>query len=79
MKILILFLLFFTFTTPSFAHHKVYGARIDKGDREVSWRGHLDYDNRSNKNKAHIHVVEFEYAWTNKWQSEIELFMRDKY
>ena len=65
--------------SPLFAHHKIYGARVDKGDREISWRGHVDYDNRSNKNKAHIHVAEIEYAWTDKWQSEIEFFMRDKY
>ena len=67
------------FIKPLFAHHKIYGARVHKGDREISWRGHFDYDNRSNKNKAHIHVAEGEYAWTDRWQSEIEFFMRDKY
>ena len=77
-KIFLLFFLFF-FIKPLVANHKIYGARVNKGDREISWRGHFDYDNRSNKNKAHIHVAEFEYAWTDKWQSEIEFFMRDKY
>ena len=75
----LLFLSVFFFIKPLLAHHKVYGARVHKGDREISWRGHVDYDNRSNKNKAHIHVAEYEYAWTDNWQSEIEFFMRDKY
>ena len=79
MQKILIFLFLFIFIKPLFAHHKVYGARVNKGDREISWRGHVDYDNRSNKNKAHIHVAEIEYAWTNKWQSEIEFFMRDKY
>ena len=79
MKKILLFILLLIFVKPLFAHHKIYGARVHKGDREISWRGHFDYDNRSNKNKAHIHVAEIEYAWTNKWQSEIEFFMRDKY
>ena len=79
MKIILISFFLFIFIKPLLAHHKVYGARINKGDREISWRGHVDYDNRSNKNKAHIHVAEFEYAWTDIWQSEIEFFMRDKY
>ena len=79
MQKILIFLFLFIFIKPLYAHHKVYGARVNKGDREISWRGHVDYDNRSNKNKAHIHVAEIEYAWTNKWQSEIEFFMRDKY
>ena len=45
-KILIFFFLFI-FIKPLFAHHKVYGARVNKGDREISWRGHVDYDNRN--------------------------------
>ena len=58
--IFLLFLSVFFFIKPLLAHHKVYGARVHKGDREISWRGHVDYDNRSNKNKAHIHVAEYE-------------------
>ena len=79
MKFFCFFFLFLFFSQHTFAHHKIYGARVHKGDREVSWRGHFDYDNRSNKNKGHIHVAEGEYAWTDRWQSEVEFFMRDKY
>ena len=52
--ILIFFL--FIFVKPLLAHHKVYGARVHKGDREISWRGHVDYDNRSNK-KFELKIV----------------------
>ena len=75
----ILFCLIFFFTNPALSHHKIYGARVSKGEKEISWRGHFDYDNRSDKNKGHIHVAEGEYAWTDRWQSEVEFFMRDKY
>ena len=79
MKFTSLFIILFFIIKPIVAHHKIYGARVHKGDKEISWRGHFDYDNRSNKNKGHIHVAEGEYAWTDRWQSEIEFFMRDKY
>ena len=54
MKIFFLFISLFFIIDPILAHHKIYGARVHKGDREISWRGHFDYDNRSNKNKGHI-------------------------
>ena len=78
MRNILLFLLFFIFIAPSFAHHKIYSPRVKKGELALEWRGHFDIDSRSNKNKYHHHVLEAEYSWTNYWQSEIEFHLRDK-
>ena len=77
MIFLIIFLFFFL-TNHVNSHHKIYSPVVEEGRHSLEWRGHLDVDDRDSKNKAHHHVLETEYSWTNFWQSEIELHLSDK-
>ena len=60
------------------AHHKIYSPRVEEGRQSLEWRGHINYDDRSEFNKSHHHVFETEYSWTSFWQSELEFHVSDK-
>ena len=66
------------FLSSIYAHHKIYSPIVEEGRQSFEWRGHFDIDDRESKNKAHHHVLETEYSWTNYWQSELEFHISDK-
>ena len=47
------------------SHHKIYSPRVEEGRQSFEWRGHFDSDTSIEKDKAHHHVLETEYSWTN--------------
>jgi len=76
-KILLIIALTFSFNAIK-SHHKIYSPQVEEGRQSFEWRGHTDFDDRDSKNKAHHHVLETEYSWTNFWQSELEFHISDK-
>ena len=76
-KILPIIALIFSFNTVK-SHHKIYSPQVEEGRQSFEWRGHTDVDDRESKSKAHHHVLETEYSWTNFWQSELEFHISDK-
>ena len=76
-KILLVIVLIFSYHTLQ-SHHKIYSPQVEEGRQSFEWRGHTDFDDRDLKNKAHHHVLETEYSWTNFWQSELEFHISDK-
>ena len=60
-----------------YAHHKIYSPEVEEGRQSLEWRGHLDIDSTKNLDKAHHHVLETEYSWTDYWQSELEFHISD--
>ena len=60
-----------------YAHHKIYSPEVEEGRQTLEWRGHFDIDSTKSSDKAHHHVIETEYSWTNFWQSELEFHISD--
>ena len=71
-------IIIFFFSSNVLSHHKIYSPRVEEGRQSFEWRGHFDSDTSIEKDKAHHHVLETEYSWTNFWQSELEFHISDK-
>ena len=72
------FLFFLFFEDIAISHHKIYSPRVDEERRSLEWRGHFNFDDRSDLDNEHHHVLETEYSWNNFWQSEVEFHISDK-
>jgi len=72
------FLFFLFFEDLAISHHKIYSPRVDEERRSLEWRGHFNFDDRSDLDNEHHHVLETEYSWNNFWQSEVEFHISDK-
>ncbi|NJD32221.1 MAG: hypothetical protein FIB04_10070 [Gammaproteobacteria bacterium] len=56
---------------PARADHVVYSPLVEQGEKAIELRGHYDFDGRSSLDGGQAYKLEFEYAPTSRWLTEL--------
>ncbi len=56
---------------PARADHVVYSPLVEQGEMAIELRGHYDFDGRSSLDGGQAYKLEFEYAPTSRWLTEL--------
>jgi len=58
-------------STQALATHKVYSPHVEKGEIEIEARGHVDFDDDNDKDKARKDIFEIGYGLTDWWRTSL--------